>query len=147
MCSSDLYVERAAALEALTAAGRFDAAYFAELARIARFADADGVADVVLAGSAGGQGQAPAMKTLATLLGDGVATRLYQGKEVYAGLPGVRTARSGLVFPSETRTIARISRALATSAPSHPKLPLLRDALVTLGKGDGWGSKIGRAHV
>ena len=85
--------------------------------------------------------------TLATLLGDGVATRLYQGKEVYAGLPGVRTARSGLVFPSETRTIARISRALATSAPSHPKLPLLRDALVTLGKGDGWGSTTANAEA
>ncbi len=143
----EAYIERAMALQALTAAGRFDAAYFAELARTARFLEAEGVANVVLAAAQGGQGAAPVTKGLADMLGDGVGTRLWQGREIYAGLPGVRVARSGLVLPSETRVIASIARALARVAPDHRRLPLLRDALVTLGRGDGWGSTNANAEA
>ncbi|MFN7147586.1 MAG: hypothetical protein ACK4YP_27710, partial [Myxococcota bacterium] len=135
------------ALHALTAAGRFDAGYFAELARTATFLEAEGVANVAIAAAQGGQGEAPVTKGLATMLGDGIATRLWQGKEVYGGLPGIRTARSGLVLPSETRAIAAMARALARVAPGHARLPLLRDALVTLGRGDGWGSTNANAEA
>ncbi len=143
----EAYIERASALDALAATGRFDAAYFAELARAATFLEAEGVAGVVIAGAQGGQGASPVTKGLATLLGDGVLTRLWQGREVYAGLPGARKARSGLVLPSETRTVARIARALTRVAPEHPKLDVLREALVTLGRGDGWGSTNANAEA
>ncbi|MES2638037.1 MAG: alpha-2-macroglobulin family protein [Myxococcota bacterium] len=148
----EAYVERAMALEALAASGRFDAAYFAELARTATFLDAEGVASVVIAGAQGGQGAGasgggPVTRGLATLLGDGVLTRLWQGRVVYAGVPGTRQARSGRVLPSETRTVARIARALARVAPDHPKLAVLKDALVTLGQGDGWGSTNANAEA
>jgi uncharacterized protein YfaS (alpha-2-macroglobulin family) len=145
--SGEAYMERALALQALAAAGKFDAGYFAELARTAKFLEAEGVANVVVAASLGGQGEAPVTKGLAALLGDGVVTRLWQGREVYGGLPGMRTARSGYVLPSETRVIASITRALARVAPDHARLPLLRDALVTLGRGDGWGSTNANAEA
>jgi hypothetical protein len=73
------------------------------------------------------------------MLSAGIRTRLYQGKEIYGGLAGLRSGRNGLILPSETRTVATIARALAAAAPSHPRLPLLVDALVTLGRDDGWG--------
>ncbi|MDP2307451.1 MAG: alpha-2-macroglobulin family protein [Pseudomonadota bacterium] len=148
----EAYVERAMALEALSASGRFDAAYFAELARGATFLDAEGVAGVVIAATQGSQGpeavgRAPVLRGLVTLLGDGVLTRLWQGREVYAGIPGARQARSGLVLPSETRTIARIARALTRAAPDHPRAGVLREALITLGRGDGWGSTNANAEA
>jgi alpha-2-macroglobulin len=43
------------------------------------------------------------------------------------------------VLPGEARTLAETVRALARAAPSHPRLPLLTEALVGLGKDGGWG--------
>jgi hypothetical protein len=42
-------------------------------------------------------------------------------------------------LPSETRTLAEVTRALARSAPDATRLPRLVEGLVTLGRGDGWG--------
>src|SRR4029077_19569122 len=39
-----------------------------------------------------------------------------------------------------TRTIAEVTRALARLDRSHARLPLLTQALVTLGRDDGWGT-------
>ena len=48
--------------------------------------------------------------------------------------------RNGLILPSETRTVAEATRAIARKDAKNPKLPLLIDALVTLGRDDGWGT-------
>src|SRR3989475_9126178 len=40
----------------------------------------------------------------------------------------------------ETRTIAEVTRAVARVKGNEPRLQLLVNALVTLGRGDGWGS-------
>src|SRR2546427_4169363 len=40
----------------------------------------------------------------------------------------------------ETRTIAEVTRAVARVKGDEPRLQLLVNALVTLGRGDGWGS-------
>ena len=44
------------------------------------------------------------------------------------------------MLPSETRTVAEVARAFARKDPKNAKLPLLTQALVTLGRDDGWGS-------
>jgi len=143
----EAYVERAMALDALAAAGMVDPGYFAELARLAQFRDADGVADTLLAGARAGQGSSPAAQKLVELLSGGLVTRLWQGREVYGGLQTQRTPRSPYVLASESRTVAHIARALSRVNPQHPRLPLLYEALVTLGQGDGWGSTNANAEA
>ncbi|MFZ5481953.1 MAG: alpha-2-macroglobulin [Myxococcota bacterium] len=143
----EAWTERAMALQALARAGKLDAAYFAELSRTATFLEAEGVANVVLAGARSDAAATPVMDKLVKALADGVVTRLWQGKEVYGGLQAQRTPRDPLVYPSETRTLATITRALSAARPAHPRLPLLVDALVTLGRDDGWGSTNANAEA
>ena len=137
--SGEQYTERAYALSALAATGDFDAAYFAELSRTASWLDAEGVTQVLVAGARGGQSGQAVMQSLSQTLSDGVLTRLDQGTEIYAGL-SKRRSRSGLIAPSETRTLAAITRAITLVAPDAEKLDLMVAALVNLGREDGWGS-------
>jgi uncharacterized protein YfaS (alpha-2-macroglobulin family) len=60
------------------------------------------------------------------------------GKQVYAGQAG--ESASELILPSETRNLAEMLRAAARAAPADPRAPVLRDALLRLGDGDGWGT-------
>jgi hypothetical protein len=60
------------------------------------------------------------------------------GAQVYAGQAG--ESASDFVLPSETRNLAEMLRAAARAAPSDPRAPVLRDALLRLGEGDGWGT-------
>lgn len=135
----EAYAERSWALVALTAAGKFEPSYAAELARRSEFLDLESTAKVVQAFAAGGQADAPVLPALAEKLSQGVVTRLYQGREIYGGLQETRTS-SGLILQSETRTIAELVRAMVATPGTHPRLQLLTDALVTLGMDDGWGS-------
>jgi uncharacterized protein YfaS (alpha-2-macroglobulin family) len=139
----EAFAERCWALAALAQAGKFDqdvASYAAELARKAQFLDLEATAEVLLALSRS-RGTSPATaRELATKLWDGVVVRLYQGKEVYGGLQENASARNGLILPSETRTVAEVTRALARTDGDNPRFPVLPAALVTLGRGDGWGS-------
>ena len=134
----EAFAERTWALAALARAGKFDAAYAAELARKAQYLDLEGSAEIVQAFARGGQSGNPAVQTLNAKLTDGIITRLHEGREIYGGLQKGRT-RSGLILAGETRTIAEITRAFALTDPKNPRLPLLADALVTLGREDGWG--------
>ena len=131
--------ERAAALRALARIGRADSAYAAELARKAEFLNLESTAEVLQAFELGAAGTDAVKQELAERLWGGVVLRLYQGREVYGGLRDLDVSRNGLILPSETRTLAEMIRALAKS-PEHDKLKRLIDALVTLGRGDGWGS-------
>jgi uncharacterized protein YfaS (alpha-2-macroglobulin family) len=133
------YTERAWALAALTAAGKFDPSYGAELGRRAQFLSLEATAEIVQAFAMGGQASSPAVPPLLDRLSAGITTRLHQGREIYGGLQEGRTA-SGLILPSETRTLAEVTRALARTQGTNPRLALLTDALVTLGRDDGWGS-------
>lgn len=137
--SGEAWEERAWALMAETAAGEKVSAYVDELGRDARYLDLEGSSQVLMAyersGSHGGT-----VATLAKKLTDGVIFRLYQGNEIYGGLQALHGAHNGLILPSETRTLAEMTRALYRSDDKNPRLPLLRDALVTLGGNDGWGS-------
>lgn len=135
----EAFAERVWALMALSDAGKFIPAYAAELARKTQFLDLEGVADVLLSFS---RSKAPSSSTtqeLTRLLWNGLVIRLYQGREMYGGLQDKR-ARNGLILPSETRTVAEVTRALARTAPADRRFVLLIEALVTLGRDDGWGS-------
>jgi len=136
----EAFTERAWALAALAQAGQFNPAYAAELARKAEMLDLDGTAEVL---QAFGRSTAPPAGTVDALsknLWDGLIVRLHQGQEIYGGLQTRNAARNGLILPSETRTVSEITRALVRVQPKHPKLPLLVQALVTLGRDDGWGT-------
>jgi uncharacterized protein YfaS (alpha-2-macroglobulin family) len=133
------WAERAWALTALAGAGRFDPGYGAELARRAQYLDPESTALVVHAFARGGQGASPAVPDLTDKLWKSLIIRLYQGREIYGGLQKGSNARSSLILPSETRTLAEMTRALAATQGSDARLKILVDALVTLGRGDGWG--------
>ncbi len=137
------WAERAWALAALARAGRFDTAYGNELARRAQFLGLEDVAHVLLAFDRAGKADAPALAPLEQELWRGMVVRLHQGREIYGGLQDRRAARNGLILPTETRTLAEMTRALASRASDageEQRLALLSAALVGLGRGDGWGS-------
>ena len=136
----EAYLERTWALSALAAAGKFSPSYGAELARKARNLDLEGEAQVLLAFTEGGETGGAQVKLMAQELRDGVAFRLYQGREIYGGLQDRRASRSGLVLPSETRTLAQVVRALRRVPDETKRMPLLVDALIGLGRGNGWGT-------
>jgi alpha-2-macroglobulin len=136
----EAFAERTWALAALAAAGKFDPAYAAELARKAQFLDLEGTAEVLQSFAKAGDTASPATDALAARIWQGVVLRLYQGREIYGGLQQTATARNGLILPTETRTVAEMTRALARKDGKNPKLQLLVDALVNLGRDDGWGT-------
>ena len=135
------FSERCQALGALAAAGKFNAAYAAELARQAQFLNLEGTAEVLLAFTApGGGASAGTTRDLAKKLADGVATRLWQGREIYAGLREDWSGRNPLVLPDETAAVAVMAQALARANAEPARQKILVDALVALGRGDGWGT-------
>ena len=134
------YVERTMALSALAASGRYDPAYFAELSRETKWQDTEGVSEVLLAGVLGGQAPKVVLDGISQTLLERVTVRLFNGVEVYAGLKAGRTDRSGLILPSEVRTLAGMIRALAAADQQNPRLDMLYKALISLGQGGGWGS-------
>lgn len=136
----EAYTERVMALRALAAAGKLDPAYVAELARRTEYLNLESSAEVLRLLHASGNQASATKAALAKKLKDGVVTRLYQGREIYGGLQERASSRNGLILPSETRTLAEVTRASAADPKADPRLPILTDALVTLGQGDGWGS-------
>jgi uncharacterized protein YfaS (alpha-2-macroglobulin family) len=134
------WAERAWALSALAQAGRFNGSYGAELARRVEYLDLESSAQVLHAFARSGDTSSATVRELAKKLWDGVVVRLYQGREIYGGLQDTATARSGLILPTESRTLAEISRALARVDARNARFGVLPAALVTLGRGDGWGS-------
>jgi hypothetical protein len=137
----EAFTERAWALAALAQAGQFNAAYAAELARRAQFLNLEGIAEVLRALAASKPAPTdPTVELLSKALWDGMVIRLYQGREIYGGLQQGRVSTVGLILPSETRAVAEMTRALIQTQPKNPRLPVLVNALVTLGRDDGWGT-------
>ena len=138
--------ERVWSLTALAEAGKADDAYAAELARRSQWLDLEALAQVT---EALGRSSSTDRATLADLMSRtwaGIVTRLYQGKEIYGGLQTNAVAVNALILPSESRTVAQVLRAVATS-PDEAKKQLLVNALVTLGSGDGWGTTNANAEA
>jgi len=141
------WAERAWSLAALASNGRYDAGYGAELARRSRHLDQEGAALVLEAMAAAGEGSSRSARQLAAELWDGLAFRLHQGRETYAGLQARHGSTSSLILPGEARALARTTRALARIDGQAERFPLLVQALVTLGRGDGWGTTNANAEA
>ena len=130
--------ERVEALLALAEAGRLDEAYVAELARRADF-----MPNVSVAGMAFAAAGAPHVdrRTVAALL-DAMWSRVRivsrNGAPAYGGQTD--DAGDATILPSETRSLAEMTRAVARGAPADPRLGVLREGLMRLGDGEGWGS-------
>lgn len=139
---SDLedYGDRTWALAGLTAAGRGDPGYGAELVRRSQFLNAESLALVTWSLSHSERPDSIAMKTLYEALWKSISFKERDGQMVYAGLQGVTQSRSPQILPSETRTVAEILRAMATAKGQEGQLNALLQALVRLGKKDGWGT-------
>jgi len=128
--------ERVEALSALAEGGALEEAYFAEFARQADFLPAVSVAQLTsAAASAGDRGAVP---TLLKTLWSRVKFIQRGGALTYGGQ--VEDLGSPIILPSETRALAEMTRATALAAPGDSRASLLRDALLRLGDGDGWGT-------
>jgi len=130
--------ERVEALTALAEGGKLDESYVAELSRHADFMPNVSVAEMTAAAA-----RLPNVdQRLAASLLDAMWSRVKfmsrNGVQVYGG----QAADGGdpIILPSETRSLAEMVRAAALAAPSDPRAPALRDALLRLDEGDGWGT-------
>jgi uncharacterized protein YfaS (alpha-2-macroglobulin family) len=144
--SGSSWAERTWALRALARLGKFDSAYGNELARRAQYLSLEGMANVVVSFDRAGLATSPALAPLGDELARGVVVRLVQGRESYGGLQSRGESPSGLLLPSEARTLAEMIRALAVFAEGGGegaragKLELMTKALVARGQKTGWGS-------
>jgi len=134
------WYERSRSLHALASAGQFDAAYFSELARNARYLGPDGVGDVLLAADRANQADSAAARVLAKRLEGEILLTLYQGEERYNGLKSWRTDTNPMIMASEAYALASITRALGRVLPDSDQVGHAVDALVTVGGEDGWGT-------
>jgi uncharacterized protein YfaS (alpha-2-macroglobulin family) len=130
--------ERVEALTALAEGGQLDEAYAAELAR-----RASAMPNAALAGAtsalAGASGEDRRLQDgLVDTLWSRVKILSREGRPFYAGLQG--EGGNPLILPSEAASLAAIVRATATAAPDDARNSVLRDGLLRLGEGNGWGS-------
>ena len=139
--TGESYTERTMALWALSAAGKANTAYAAELARKANYLNLESLAMVMRTLSKdAGKSADPTIAELTKRLWEGLVFRLYRGNEIYGGLQATAGAENALILPSETRTVAEILNTLQLTANDHPRLQTLVNGITTLGKDDGWGS-------
>jgi uncharacterized protein YfaS (alpha-2-macroglobulin family) len=137
--SNAAFEERAWALSALAYAGDLDRDYADELARDHGEMSLEGIAMVSNALEEGGITDDAMLQPLQTALFDRLIIKLRDGTEVYGGLQeGGASTDYPEIFPSETRTLAEMLRATASTKDSRRHV--IVDALTGLGEGDGWGS-------
>jgi uncharacterized protein YfaS (alpha-2-macroglobulin family) len=130
--------ERAAALWALAEGGDLQPAYATELARRSGQMATESLASVtsaVLKLPAESHALLPALEDA---MWQRIQTRLQDGQTVYAGVTDEYA--DPLILPSEVRSLAEVTRAVAVTSPREPRLGMLRDGLLRLADGDGWGS-------
>ncbi|WP_435105230.1 alpha-2-macroglobulin [Arhodomonas sp. AD133] len=136
----DSYAERAMALTALAQGGDLDAGYAAELARRSQFLPQEAVAHVTRALAGEDDPSRAVLHRLEETLWNGLVFKLRHGEKVYAGLKDTQSQRSPLILPSETRTVAQTLRAASAVPDGGEREEILVDALITLGRDDGWGT-------
>ena len=130
--------ERMAALTALAGEGKVADAYIAELVRRASLMPVESLAQAAEIVSQMPNPNPQMQRTLLDELWGRVRTLSRDGRLVYAGL--AETGGNPMILPSETRSIAEVTQAVAVTSPDEPRLQMLRDGLIGLGAGDGWGS-------
>src|SRR5712691_11649530 len=130
--------ERVAALGALADGGKATDAYVAELSRRAALMPVESLAQAAEVVAQLPNPNTQMQHMLLDALWGRVKMLSRDGRLVYAGL--VETGGNPLILPSETRSVAEVTQAVALTSPDEPRLAMLRDGLIGLGAGDGWGS-------
>ncbi|MGA8170545.1 MAG: MG2 domain-containing protein, partial [Methylocystis sp.] len=127
--------ERVEALTALAEGGKLDDSYVAELSRRADFLPNISVAEMTSAAAKAGDPRVAA--SLLDAMWARVKFLQRGGARVYGG----QAADGGvsIIPPSEQRSLAEMTRAASLAAPGDPRGLVLREALLRLGEGDGWG--------
>ena len=138
LLAGDELRERVEALNALAEGGKLDASYVAELSRQADFLPNISVAEMTSAATKAGGGDSRAVASLLDAMWSRVKFLQRNGLQVYGG----QAADGGrpIIPPSEQRSLAEMVRAASLAAPDDPRGRVLRDALLRLGEGDGWGT-------
>lgn len=130
--------ERVEALTALAEGGTLDQSYTAELARRAEAMPNLSVAQMAAAAANLPGSDKRVANALLQTMWSRVVINSRNGKPVYGGQAGERADPT--ILPSETRSLAEMTRAAALVAPDDARLGVLRDGLMRLGEGDGWGT-------
>jgi len=130
--------ERVEALTALADGGKLDPAYAAEFARAAAQMPNASVARMTAAAAGAADADPRLVAGLADAMWSRVRILSRDGQLVYNG----QTEDDGnpIILPSETRSLAEMVRAAALTSEGDPRYPALKNALLQLGEGDGWGS-------
>ncbi len=130
--------ERAAALAALAEGGKLDDSYLAEFTRRVDFLPNESVAEMASAAARLPNADQRILASLMETMWGRVKFASRGGVQVYAGQAA--ESASDVILPSETRSLSEMLRATALAAPSDPRAGVLREALLRLGEGDGWGT-------
>ncbi len=138
LMSGDELRERVEALSALAEGGKLDDAYVAEFARRADFLPNISVAQMASAAALLPNVDQRALAALIETMWSRVKFASRNGVQVYAGQAA--ESASPIILPSETRSLAEMVRAVALTASGDPRANALREALLRLGEGDGWGT-------
>src|SRR6185437_11408584 len=120
--------ERVEALTALAEGDKLDTAYLAELSRRAQAMPNESVAEITAAVAHLPGEDRRLLNELTETLWSRVKLLSRDGKPYYAGQAG--DTGNPLILPSETRSLAEITRAVATATPEDDRLSVLRDGLL-----------------
>ncbi len=140
LVSGRAWAERCHALAALTLAGRAQPGYTAELVRKFRSLDLESRAMLLTAILSGDSPPDALVDRLADGVIDQIVFALSRGEEVYRGLKFELPRRDDIILASETRHLAEALRAVSHLDGYEIRTDALKNALITLGRGDGWGS-------
>jgi uncharacterized protein YfaS (alpha-2-macroglobulin family) len=130
--------ERVEALIALSDGGQLDEAYAAELRRRVDVMPTTSLAQMIAVTARQSGDDRRALRALTETLWPRFKILSRDGKLYYAG----QTQDGGdpIILPSETRSLAEALSAVTLAAPEDARVAPLREALLRLGEGDGWGS-------
>ncbi len=130
--------ERVAALTALADGGQIPPADADELARRAQSMPTDSVAEIATVLARLSQPDPTELSRVMDLLWTRINLLSRNGHPAYGGMADFDPTAS--ILPSEARSLALAVQAVSTAAPNDPRAPVLRQALVDMAGGDGWGS-------
>jgi uncharacterized protein YfaS (alpha-2-macroglobulin family) len=138
LMSGEELFERITALIALADGGQASPEYAAELARRSPVLRTGALADVASVLARLPNGDARLLSEVLDTLWGRVNLLARDGKPAYAGLTDADS--DAAILPSETRSLAEVTQAVALATPNDPRLAVLRAGLLGLANGQGWGS-------
>src|SRR5215475_2863990 len=130
--------ERVEALTALAEGGKLEESYVAELARRAEAMPNASVGQMTAAVARLPGEDRRILNALVETLWSRVKVLSRDGKLYYAGQAA--DGGSPVILPSEVRSLSEMMRAVALATPEDGRVAILRDGLIRLGEGSGWGS-------